>query len=33
LWPCDCTAAHTQLRWLPRFTIQEGMGLTFPARQ
>ena len=33
LWPCDCTAAHTQLGWQPRFTIQEGMGLTFPARQ
>ncbi len=33
LWPCDCTAAHTRLGWQPRVTIQEGMALTFPARQ
>ncbi len=32
LWPCDCTAAHTQLGWTPRFSIQEGMAITFPPR-
>jgi len=31
LWPCDCTAAHTQLGWKPRYSVQEGMGITFPA--
>ena len=30
LWPCDCTAAHTQLGWTPRYTIAEGMAATFP---
>jgi nucleoside-diphosphate-sugar epimerase len=33
LWPCDCMAAHTRLGWEPRVTIQEGMALTYPARQ
>jgi len=33
LWPCDCTAAHTVLGWQPRVTIQQGMALTYPARQ
>jgi nucleoside-diphosphate-sugar epimerase len=33
LWPCDCMAAHTSLGWQPRVTIQQGMALTFPARQ
>ncbi len=30
LWPCDCTAAHTQLGWNPRYSIEEGMSSTFP---
>ncbi|HEY2013024.1 MAG TPA: NAD-dependent epimerase/dehydratase family protein [Bryobacteraceae bacterium] len=30
LWPCDCTAAHTQLGWSPRISLQEGMSMTFP---
>ena len=30
LWPCDCTAAHTQLGWSPRVNIQQGMAITFP---
>jgi nucleoside-diphosphate-sugar epimerase/predicted dehydrogenase len=30
LWPCDCTAAHTQLGWNPRYSIEEGMSITFP---
>jgi len=30
LWPCDCTAAQTQLGWKPRVSIQEGMTATFP---
>jgi 2-alkyl-3-oxoalkanoate reductase len=30
LWPCDCTAAYVHLGWKPRFTIQQGMALTFP---
>jgi nucleoside-diphosphate-sugar epimerase len=30
LWPCDCTAAHTQLGWVPRVSIQEGLAITFP---
>jgi nucleoside-diphosphate-sugar epimerase len=33
LWPCDCTAAHTQLGWSPRVTIPQGMALTFPHGQ
>ena len=33
LWPCDCTAAHTQLGWVPRYSVQEGMAMTFPARK
>jgi nucleoside-diphosphate-sugar epimerase len=32
LWPCDSTAAHTQLGWQPRVAIPEGMARTFPAR-
>ena len=32
LWPCDCTAAHTQLGWTPRVSIQEGLGITFPSK-
>jgi predicted dehydrogenase/nucleoside-diphosphate-sugar epimerase len=28
LWPCDCTAAHTQLGWKPRYTAPEGLALT-----
>lgn len=32
LWPCDCTAAHMGLGWQPRFSIQEGMALTFKTR-
>ena len=31
LWPCDCTAAHTQLGWKPRYTAPEGLSITFPA--
>jgi len=30
LWPCDCSAAYTQLGWKPRFSIEEGMRQTFP---
>ena len=30
LWPCDCTAAHTQLGWKPRYSIREGLAITFP---
>ena len=30
LWPCDCTAAHTQLGWMPKVSIQQGMAITFP---
>ena len=30
LWPCDCTAAHTQLGWHPRYSLQEGLAMTFP---
>jgi len=30
MWPCDCTAAHTQLGWKPRVSIEEGMEKTFP---
>lgn len=32
LWPCDCTAAHTQLGWTPRVSIQEGLAITFPPK-
>jgi hypothetical protein len=32
LWPCDSTAAHTQLGWTPRVRIAEGMAITFPRR-
>ncbi len=32
LWPCDCTAAHTQLGWMPKISIQQGMAITFPHR-
>ena len=31
LWPCDCTAAHRQLGWQSRYTLQEGLARTFPA--
>jgi nucleoside-diphosphate-sugar epimerase len=30
LWPCDCTAAHTQLGWKPHYRMAEGMARTFP---
>jgi predicted dehydrogenase/nucleoside-diphosphate-sugar epimerase len=30
LWPCDCTAAHTELGWKPRVGVREGMERTFP---
>ena len=30
LWPCYCTAAHTKLGWKPRYSLQEGMRITFP---
>jgi len=30
LWPCDCTAAHTKLGWKPRYSLQEGLRITFP---
>jgi nucleoside-diphosphate-sugar epimerase len=30
LWPCDCTAAHRQLGWQSRYTLQEGLARTFP---
>ncbi|HSU67037.1 MAG TPA: NAD-dependent epimerase/dehydratase family protein [Tepidisphaeraceae bacterium] len=29
LWPCDCTAAHTQLGWKPRVGLREGLERTF----
>jgi nucleoside-diphosphate-sugar epimerase/predicted dehydrogenase len=29
LWPCDCTAAHTELGWKPRISIAEGLKETF----
>jgi nucleoside-diphosphate-sugar epimerase len=32
LWPCDCTAAHTTLGWIPRVSIQQGMAITYPKR-
>ena len=32
LWPCDCTAAHAVLGWKPRYSIEQGMGQTFPPR-
>lgn len=32
LWPCDSTAAHTKLGWKPRYSIQEGLAITFPAQ-
>jgi nucleoside-diphosphate-sugar epimerase len=30
LWPCDCSRAHRQLGWHPRYTLQEGLKATFP---
>ena len=33
LWPCDCTAAHTNLGWQPRVSIREGMALTYPPKK
>jgi len=30
VWPCDCTAAETQLGWKARVLIPEGMKRTFP---
>ena len=32
VWPCDCTAAHTQLGWKPRYSLEEGLAITFPPR-
>jgi predicted dehydrogenase/nucleoside-diphosphate-sugar epimerase len=32
LWPCDCTAAHTELGWKPLVSVQQGMDITFPPR-
>jgi predicted dehydrogenase/nucleoside-diphosphate-sugar epimerase len=29
LWPCDCTAAHTRLGWVPRVSVAEGLAKTF----
>ena len=29
VWPCDCSAAETQLGWKPRVLIPEGMKRTF----
>ena len=33
LWPCDSTAAHTRLGWKPRYSLQEGLAITFPAKK
>ncbi len=30
LWPCDCTRAHRQLGWEPRYTLGDGLARTFP---
>jgi nucleoside-diphosphate-sugar epimerase len=30
LWPCDCSRAHRQLGWYPRYTLQEALAATFP---
>lgn len=30
LWPCDCSAAYSDLGWKPRYGIQEGLAETFP---
>ena len=30
LWPCDCTAAYTKLGWKPKYSLQEGLRITFP---
>jgi len=30
LWPCDCMAAHTELGWKPRYSVQQGLAITFP---
>jgi predicted dehydrogenase/nucleoside-diphosphate-sugar epimerase len=30
LWPCDCARAHRQLGWESRYTLQDGLGRTFP---
>jgi predicted dehydrogenase/nucleoside-diphosphate-sugar epimerase len=33
LWPCDCTAAHTDLGWKPRVTLAQGLEETFAPKQ
>ena len=30
VWPCDCTAAETQLGWKQRYSLREGLAVTFP---
>jgi nucleoside-diphosphate-sugar epimerase len=30
LWPCDCSAAYSELGWKPQYSVQQGLAITFP---